>query len=208
MKSEIIICANRMTEAGLIEGTAGNISVRFGDARVCITPSGVEYGSVTEGDLPVVDLDGKVIEGELRPSSEIELHLACYREFQEVGAVIHSHPIYASMFAAAGMSIPACLDEFVLYVGGDVSVAEYAPSGSKELAQNSVRKLADRGAVLLANHGMVAIAPDLRRAFHITALVERTAQVAWGALQLGRVVDVPEAVLSRFGAVYRRRRLA
>ena len=91
---------------------------------------------------------GESVEGERAPSSEKALHLACYEAFPEVGSVIHSHPVYATMFAVARVPIPACIDEFTVYVGGEVAVTEYAPSGTTRSGEHAVKCLADRGAAL------------------------------------------------------------
>jgi len=150
----------------------------------------------------IVDLDGKVVSGERSPSSELPLHLAAYRAFDDVGSVIHSHPIYATMFAVAHQAIPACIDEFTIYVGGDVRVTEYAMSGNERVGNNAVEALQGRGAALIANHGLVAVAPNPSKALHITALVERSAFIIWGARQLGDIHHLPEKVDKSFAGVY------
>ncbi|MGV0800784.1 class II aldolase/adducin family protein, partial [Mycolicibacterium elephantis] len=136
------------------------------------------------------------------PSSEMALHLACYRAFDDVGSVIHSHPVWATMFAVARQSIPACIDEFAVYCGGDIRCADYAASGTPDVGHNAVKALEGRAAALIANHGLVAVAPRPDKALHITALVERTAQIAWGARALGGPVPIPEEVNRNFAAVY------
>ena len=95
------------------------------------------------------------------------------------------------MFAVAHESIPTCIDEFALYVGGDVRCTEYAASGTPNLGEQAVRALVGRGAALIANHGMVAVGPKPSAALHITALVERTAHIVWGARVLGQVHRIP-----------------
>jgi L-fuculose-phosphate aldolase len=110
--------------------------------------------------------------------------------------------VWATMFASAHQDVPACVDELVAYVGGDVRCAGYAMSGTPEVGANAVAALDGRGAALLANHGMVAVGPTPEKALHIVALVERTAQIAWGAKALGGIVPVPEKVLTDFAGVY------
>src|SRR5437868_2209688 len=154
VREEVLATAKEMLRKGLVEGTAGNISARMPDGSVCITPSSVDYEAMTLEDLCVIDLDGEVLEGERGPSSEKLLHLACYRAFDDVQSVIHSHPVYATMFAVARQPIPACIDEFSIFVGGEVPVTEYAMSGTEGVGENAVAVLTDRGAALLANHGM------------------------------------------------------
>ena len=200
----VLAAARAMLRKGLVEGTAGNLSARRADGNVVITPSSVDYEDMTLDDLVVVDLEGTVVscrEGRA-PSSEKALHLACYRAFDDVGAVIHSHPVHATMFAVTHRPIPACIDEFAIYVGGDVQVADYAPSGTDDVGTAAVAALKDRGAALLANHGMVAVGATPAKALHVTALVERSAQIVWGASQLGPIQPLPDEINERFAQIY------
>jgi L-fuculose-phosphate aldolase len=159
---------------------------------------------MTLDDLVVVALDGEVVSAKegRSPSSEKMLHLSCYRAFDDVGSVIHSHPVYATMFAVAHQNIPACIDEFTVYVGGDVRVTEYASSGSAALGDNAVVALKDRGAALIANHGLVAVGPRPDKVLHITALVERNAQIVFGARLLGEIHQLPETINQQFAGYY------
>jgi len=199
----VLQTAKELAERGLVDGTAGNVSARAEDGSVWVTPSSLEYAGMTRDDLVQVDPEGSVLHGHRSPSSELALHLACYRAFPEVGGVVHSHALHASMFAVAGRPIPACLDEAVLTLGGEVPVAAYALSGTSELAEQAVAHLADRAAVLLANHGLVAIGRDPHHALGVTLTVERTAWIALGAHALGGPVPVPKRTLDDFGALYR-----
>jgi L-fuculose-phosphate aldolase len=198
----VLAAAKEMLAKGLVEGTAGNISARQEDGTICVTPSSVDYTEMALEDLMIVDLEGNVVSGERTPSSELPLHLAAYQAFDDVGSVIHSHPIYATMFAVAHQPIPACIDEFTIYVGGDVRVTRYAMSGNKHVGANAVEALQGRGAALIANHGLVAVAPTPTKAMHITALVERSAFIIWGARQLGEIHHLPEKVDQSFAGVY------
>jgi L-fuculose-phosphate aldolase len=200
----VLATAKDMLKRGLTEGTAGNISARQEDGTVVITPSSVDYDEMTLDDLVVVALDGEVVSAKegRSPSSEKMLHLSCYRAFDDIGSVIHSHPVYATMFAVAHQNIPACIDEFTVYVGGDVRVTEYASSGSAALGDNAVVALKDRGAALIANHGLVAVGPRPDKVLHITALVERNAQIVFGARLLGEIHELPETVNQQFAGYY------
>ena len=191
-----------MLRKGLTEGTAGNISARMPDGTVCITPSSVDYELMTLDDLCVIDLDGNTVEGTRGPSSEKLLHLSCYKAFDDIQSVIHAHPIYATMFAVARMPIPACIDEFTTYVGGEVAVTDYAMSGTPDVGMNAVAVLKDRGAALIANHGMVAVGPAPKTVLHITALVERSAQIVWGAMALGKLHEIPPQATEAFRNYY------
>jgi L-fuculose-phosphate aldolase len=200
----VLAAAKDMLRRGLVEGTAGNISARRSDANIVITPSSVDYQDMELEDLVLVDPEGVVLHAKngRSPSSEMSLHLACYQAFDDVGSVIHSHPVWATMFAIAHVPIPACIDEFAVYCGGDVRCAEYAASGTPDVGINAVKALQGRGAALIANHGLVAVGTRPDKVMHITALVERTAQIVWGARALGGPVPLPEDVNRNFGMVY------
>lgn len=200
----VLDAAKDMLRRGLVEGTAGNISARREDGNIVITPSSVDYADMVLDDLVLVDSEGAVLTAKdgRSPSTEMSLHLACYRAFDDIGSVIHSHPVWATMFAVARQSIPACVDEFAVYCGGEIRCAEYAASGSPDVGDNAVKALQDRAAALIANHGLVAVGPRPDKVLHVTALVERTAQIAWGARALGGPVPIPDEVNKNFAAVY------
>jgi L-fuculose-phosphate aldolase len=200
----VLAAAKDMVRRGLVEGTAGNISARRDDGNLVITPSSVDYADMALDDLVVVDPGGAVVHAKngRAPSSETQLHLSCYRAFDDIGSVIHSHPVWATMFAVAHQPIPAAVDEFAVYCGGEIRCADYAASGTPDVGTNAVKALADRAAALIANHGLVAIGPRPDKVLHVTALVERTAQIVWGARALGGAVPIPEEVNKNFGAVY------
>jgi L-fuculose-phosphate aldolase len=203
-ETAVLDAAKDMLRRGLVEGTAGNISARRSDGNVVITPSSVDYRDMQLDDLVLIDPDGGVLHAAdgRSPSSEMQLHLACYQAFDDVGSVIHSHPVWATMFAIAHEPIPACIDEFAVYCGGDVRCTDYAASGTPEVGANAVKALEGRGAALIANHGLVAVGPRPDKVLHVTALVERTAQIVWGAKALGGPVAIPEDVNRNFAAVY------
>jgi L-fuculose-phosphate aldolase len=203
-EAAVLAAAKDMLRRGLVEGTAGNISARREDGNLVITPSSVDYRDMTLDDLVLVDPDGAVLaarEGR-SPSTEMKLHLACYKAFDDIGSVIHSHPVWATMFAIAHQPIPACIDEFAIYCGGEIRCTEYAASGTPEVGQNAVKALEGRAAALIANHGLVAVGARPDRVLHVTALVERTAQIVWGARALGGPVPIPEEVNAGFAGIY------
>jgi L-fuculose-phosphate aldolase len=203
-ETAVLAAAKDMLRRGLVEGTAGNISARREDGNLVITPSSVDYADMTLDDLVVVDPDGAVVRAAdgRSPSTEMQLHLACYQAFDDIASVIHSHPVWATMFAISHQPIPACIDEFAIYCGGDIRCSEYAASGTPEVGGNAVKALEGRAAALIANHGLVAVGPRPDKVLHVTALVERTAQIAWGARALGGPVPIPEDVNTNFAGVY------
>ncbi len=203
-EAAVLAAAKDMLRRGLVEGTAGNISARREDGNLVITPSSVDYADMTLDDLVVIDPDGEVLQARdgRFPSTELKLHLACFKAFDDIGSVIHSHPVWATMFAVARQPIPACIDEFAIYCGGEIRCSEYAASGTPEVGHNAVKALEGRAAALIANHGLVAVGPRPDRVLHVTALVERTAEIVWGARALGGPVPIPEDVNAGFAGIY------
>lgn len=202
VRQAVVDTAREMYETGLVVGTAGNVSGRRPDGTVAMTPSSVPYPDITSSGLAIVDLDGEIVEGSARPSSEKAMHLACYRAFPEVGGVVHCHPAHASMFAIARRPIPACIEEVIVYVGGDVPVAAYRTTGSAELAEEVVRHLGDRGAVLMANHGLLCVGHSPEDALHTASVVDHTARIVAGAEALGGVVALPDDIVTNFTNIY------
>ena len=135
----VLATAKRMLADGLVEGTAGNISGRLPDGLVCVTPSSVPYDTMTLDDLVVVDLDGTVVSGSRSPTTEKDLHLATLRRHPELGAVIHTHAVYATMFALAHEPIPAVIEEVVVYLGGDVPCCDYRGTGTAALVERTAK---------------------------------------------------------------------
>lgn len=160
-----------------------------------ITPSGLPYENMTTADLVRMDFSGNVLDGNRKPSSEWRLHAALYLARPDCGAVVHTHSVYATAFAVARRPVLPVVEDMAQVVGGSVEVAEYSLPGTAELAQNAVSALADRGAVLLASHGLVGVAADLPEALQVCRLVEKAAQVLLLAHQLGPVQTLsPEDV--------------
>ncbi|HMC52721.1 MAG TPA: class II aldolase/adducin family protein [Acidimicrobiales bacterium] len=202
VREAVLATAREMYAKGLVEGTSGNVSGRMPDGSVCVTPSSIPYASMGLEDLVILDPDGHVLDGSRSPTSEKDLHLACYRAFAEVGGVIHSHATYASMFACARQPVPAAIEEFVVYVGGDVPVCDYTLTGTPALGEEAVRHLAGTSAALLASHGMITIGATPAKALHVALVVERTAQIVHGARALGGEVRLPDKTNRDFRGVY------
>ena len=202
VRDDVVDSALKMWHAGLVVGTAGNVSGRQADGTVCLTPSSTPYDEITAAGLAVLDLDGNHVEGSGQPSTEKAMHLSCYNAFPEVGGVVHCHPAHGSMFAVARKPIAACIEEVIVYVGGDVPVAGYATTGTHGLANEVVRHLGDRGAVLMANHGLLCVGKSPSDALHTALVVEHTAKIVWGAEQLGGVVPLPDEIIESFTNIY------
>jgi L-fuculose-phosphate aldolase len=161
-REAIAATCRELSRAGLVVGTAGNVSVREGDL-VAVSPSGVRYADLSPELVGVHRLDGAAVEAPLVPSSELPLHLAIYAARPELGAVVHTHSPAATALSALVDEVPA-VHYYVAMFGGPVPVAPYATYGTEELARNVVHALRDRSACLMSNHGAVTVAPDLMTA--------------------------------------------
>jgi L-fuculose-phosphate aldolase len=202
-KDMLLWTAKEMLRSGLVEGTAGNLSARLPDGHAVLTPSSIDYTEMTLDDLVVTDLDGNVLEGERSPTTEKALHLSALRLHDEINATMHCHAKFATMFALTRQPIPAVIEEFVVFVGGDVEVADYKTTGTDELAEEVAKRVGERAAVLMANHGLFAVGKNPKDVLHIASLVERTAGIVWGARALGEVVPIPREVNEQFAGYYR-----
>lgn len=203
--------AQEMARKGLVVGTSGNVSVRIPGGKrglLAITPSGHPYETLQATDIPVIDFEGEPVEGEAVPSTETLTHVAIYRCRPDVHAVIHTHSVYASVAAVAGLEIPPIVDEMVVRVGGAVKVAEYGFPSSQELADRVVEALGKRNAVLLRNHGLVGVERTLDKALAVCELVERVAQVFLIARLLGRDRPLPQEAMEAELALFRMQQAA
>ncbi|MBS3947779.1 MAG: class II aldolase/adducin family protein [Dethiobacter sp.] len=183
----LVTTAREMCRDALVLGTWGNVSVRADNESMWITPSGLPYESMTAGDLVLLRLDGTALSGRWKASSEWRLHAALYKARPDCGAIVHTHSVYATAFAVAHTPVLPVVEDLAQVVGGGVEVAEYALPGTELLAENAVRALGDRSAVLLANHGLVGLAGDLSEALKVCRVVEKAAQALLLARLLGPV---------------------
>ena len=207
-KRALLEAAQEMDRAGLTEGTAGNLSARSPSGEIVVTPTALRYATMTLDDLVVTDPEGRVLAGRRAPTTELALHLACLRRHPEIGAVAHTHPVHASMFAVCQQPIVCAIEELELYVGGDVPVTAYHRTGTEALGEAVSALVGDRAAALLANHGLVVVAASPGEAIDLTKLVERAASIMAGAQQIGAPVPLPEAIRAEFRAAYLTRRNA
>jgi L-fuculose-phosphate aldolase len=182
LRDQVAAAARRLAHEGLLIGTAGNVSERSGDV-VAVTASGVALAGCRPDDVTVVSLAGEVVEGELRPTSELSLHLGVYAD-TSAAAVVHTHAPYATAVACVLDELPV-LHYQQLLLGGAVRVAPYATFGSAELAASVRAALADRQAALMANHGSVAVGPTLDAAVEHALLLEWLATLHHRAAALG-----------------------
>ena len=190
-REAIVVTCRELSRAGLVVGTAGNVSVRDGDL-VAVTPSGVRYAELTPGLVGVHRLDGTPAEAVLNPTSELPLHLAVYAARPDAGAVVHTHSPAATALSALTDEVPA-VHYYVAMFGGTVRVAPYATYGTDELASGAVQALRDRTACLLGNHGAVTVGADLAAAHEASAYLEWLCDVYLRAAAAGTPRLLPQA---------------
>jgi len=189
-------------------GSAGNASLRLPSGLgglVLITPMGRPLDRLTPEELPLIDMEGDPVQESLPPSSETLLHLATYRARPEVGAVVHTHPVFAGVLAVAARPLPPVLDEMVIKLGGPVSVADYAFPGTEELAAAAVLALGDRMAVLLRNHGLITAGLTLDDAVENSLLTERASQIFVYTALLKEANPLPDDIVQMERELYKMR---
>lgn len=187
-----------MVQAGLTTGTGGNLSCR-GQERgwVAISPSGVPYDTLQPRDVVVVDRAGDIVDGHLKPSSEIGFHLILYDHRPDIGGIVHTHSAYATTLACLHREIPP-VHYLVGFAGPKVPVAPYATFGTEALAENIRRTMGKRyHAVLLANHGLVAVGADLPTALDTAANIEFVARVFCQAQSIGDPVALSDEAMAQ-----------
>jgi L-ribulose-5-phosphate 4-epimerase len=183
---------------GLVAWTSGNVSVRDPlTGLVVIKPSGIRYEALMPENMVILDLEGKVVEGNLKPSSDTASHLYIYRNRPDVMGVVHTHSTYASAFAALGRPIPVVLtaisDEFV----GPVPCGRFALIGTEEIGKAVLDAIGSSKAVLLKNHGVFTIGTSGEDAVKAAVMVEDVAHTVWVALQLGQPDEIPPDLVAR-----------
>ncbi|HSI23004.1 MAG TPA: class II aldolase/adducin family protein [Methylophilaceae bacterium] len=182
-REQLLNTSRKLTELGLNRGTSGNASVRDGDGFL-VTPTGMTVEEMTPRDMVWMSVDGKV-QGERQPSSEWRFHRDILQARPEVGAVIHTHAMFATTLACLHREIPP-FHYMIAVAGGDtIRCAPYALFGSQALSDAALSALQDRKACLLANHGMIAVGRDLDQALSVAVEVETLCEQYWRALQAG-----------------------
>ncbi|MGL4465321.1 MAG: class II aldolase/adducin family protein, partial [Planctomycetia bacterium] len=193
-KARETICevGRRLYNRGFAAANDGNISIRLEKERFLCTPTGVSKGFMKPDDLCIVDLDGKQMAGSKKRTSEILLHLAVYREREDIGGVVHCHPPHATAFAVVHEAIPKCVLPEVEVFLGEVPIARYETPGDDRFAKTVVPFVHDANTVLLANHGTLAFAPELMTAYFNTEIIDAYCRILILAKQLGPIKYISE----------------
>ncbi len=192
LKEELLWLHLELPKNGLVRWTGGNVSARDRETGlVVIKPSGVRYEKLRAEDHVVVDLEGRVIEGRLKPSSDTASHLYVYRHRLDVNGVVHTHSPYATAFAALGRPIPICLTAMGDEFGCSIPCAGFALIGTEAIGQQIVENIGDSPAVLLKQHGVFAVGSTAEAAVKAAVMVEDAALTVWIALQMGQPEEIP-----------------
>jgi L-ribulose-5-phosphate 4-epimerase len=182
----------------LVAWTSGNVSARDpSTGLVIIKPSGIRYEALTPESMVVVDLDGKVVEGKLKPSSDTLAHVYVYRHRQDVNGVVHTHSTFATAWAAVGKPIPPVLTAICDEFGGPIPVGAYAKIGGDEIGQEIIRSIGTSPAILMKNHGVFTIGKTPEAAVKAAVMVEDIARTAFYAMQLGQPDEIPAEEVAR-----------
>lgn len=185
IRKDLVNYGKRLVDTELTSGTGGNLS--YYDRKtgyMAITPTGIDFYKINPEDIVILTLDGTVIEGGRKPSSEWVMHKRIYETREDIDAVIHGHTIYASVLACLREELPAT-HYMVAVAGQSVRIADYATFGTPELAENAANGMKDRNAVLLANHGIIGGSTTLRQAFNVIEEVEYCAKIYVIAKSIG-----------------------
>ena len=181
-REQVVNYCRLMQKRGLTRGTGGNISIRHGE-YMAISPSGVDYETMTAEDVPVADMEGKVVYGTLAPSSELSMHRACYKKRPDIAAIVHTHSTFATVLACMQKPLPP-VHYLIGYAGDHVPCIPYYPFGSEELAAAAAEAMT-QNALLLGHHGLIAAGPNIERAFAAAEEVEFVAEIYWRTQALG-----------------------
>jgi L-ribulose-5-phosphate 4-epimerase len=198
LRSKICRLHAELPRYNLVTWTSGNVSGRDPESGwVVIKPSGVPYNELTPENMVIVNLDGQVVEGNLKPSSDTFAHMYVYRHRPEINGVVHTHSTFATAWAAAGRPIPTVLTAICDEFGGPIPVGAYAKIGGDEIGQEIIRSIGSSPAILMKNHGVFTIGKTPEAAVKAAIMVEDVARTVYYALQLGQTDEIPAEEVAR-----------
>ena len=193
LKEELVQLHLELPKHNLVAWTGGNVSARDEESGlVVIKPSGIRYEELRPEHMVVVDLDGKIIEGDLKPSSDTASHLYIYEHCADVSGVVHTHSAYATAFAAVNKPIPVVLTAIADEFGGPIPCGGFALIGDEAIGKVVVESIGKSPAVLLKNHGVFAIGRDAKSAVKAAVMTEDNARTVWLAMQIGTPDEIPQ----------------
>ncbi|MDO5146635.1 MAG: L-fuculose-phosphate aldolase [Eubacteriales bacterium] len=191
-REDVVTYCRKLIHAGLTKGTGGNISILNEEKKLfAISPSGIDYFEMEAEDVVVLDLEGNVVDGKRKPSSECDLHRIFYNNRDDIKAVVHAHSTYSTVLATLREGLPAS-SYLIAFAGKDVRCGKYASFGTPELAEYTFEAMKDRKAALMANHGLISGGGDILNAFNIAEEIEYCAEVYVKARMIGKPVLLDE----------------
>ncbi|MEM0139805.1 MAG: class II aldolase/adducin family protein [Ferroplasma sp.] len=191
-RKEVLDACRQIVRSNLTVGSWGNISMRADDGAVIITPSGTDYDKASEEDMVVTDINGNIIDGKLKPSSERLMHYAIYKKREDIKAIVHTHSVYSSVLSVINLPVPAITEDTAMLLGREVNVSEYALTGTQELADRVVSGLGKNNATIMKNHGAVSVGPDMKRAITASQVLEKSAKIFIFSSLLGNINVLPD----------------
>lgn len=186
-------CNLELPKNDLVKMTSGNVSGRDPETGlVVIKPSGYNFEDLTPAHMVVVDMDGQVVEGDLKPSTDTDTHLYVYQRRPDVFGMVHTHSVYASTFAVLGEPIPACLTACAM-LGGEIPLGGYAPIGGEAIGQEIIDKIGRAKAIVMQNHGVFTIGSSAPEATKMAVEVEEIAKITHLAMMRGKPIQLSES---------------
>jgi L-ribulose-5-phosphate 4-epimerase len=202
LREEVWRCNLELPKNGLVKMTNGNVSGRDPETNlVVIKPSGHKYEDLTPHDLVVVDLEGSIVEGQLKPSTDTATHLYVYRHRPDVFGISHTHSPHATSFAVLGRPIPPCMTASAM-LGGEIPLGSYAAVGGEAIGKEIVEKIGRSLAIVMQNHGVFTIGPSATVAAKMAVEVEEIAKTIHLAMQLGEPIVLTEEQIGEMAHLY------
>lgn len=203
LKEQLVELHLELPKNNLVMWTGGNVSQRDAETGlVVIKASGIRYEEMKPEHMVVVDMDGKVVEGKYKPSSDVYSHLYIYRHRPDVGGVVHTHSRYATAFAAVNRPIPCVLTAIADEFGGPIPCGGFALIGDEAIGKVVLESIGNSPAVLLKNHGVFTIGKDAKAAVKAAVMTEDVAATVWMALQIGTPDEIPQAEVDKLHQRY------
>lgn len=199
LKERVCWCNKQLLETHLVTMTSGNVSGRDADSGyIVIKPSGVDYNTLCPADLPVVDPEGKIVEGKMKPSVDLGNHLFLYKHKPELGGVVHTHSNYATAFAALCQAIPCCLTAMADEFGGPVPCTPYIDNQGDNIGQAILEHMTDAPAILLGNHGVFTFDVTPEKALKAAVMTEDVAKTLHLSLLRGTPTELPPEEIKKW----------
>jgi L-ribulose-5-phosphate 4-epimerase len=203
LRQQVCALHAELPRNGLVAWTSGNISGRDPKTElVVIKPSGVMYADLSPDKMVVLDLNGNILEGNLKPSSDTATHLYIYRERQDVYGIVHTHSPFATAFAAVGKPIPPVLTSICDEFGGEIPIGNFEPIGDEAIGKEVVHSIGKSHVILMQNHGVFTIGKNPKEAVKAAVMVEDAARTVYYAMQLGDPISIPPEMVARLHKRY------